>query len=70
MFLLVASAIFLILGIILAPVLGGDTNGMYDRPQSEYVLMLVQCILGVIAMLMPNVISRKFRLHMLFLYTY
>lgn len=70
---LVASTIFLVIGIILAPVLGGQTDGMYDRPKSEYVLMLVQCILGVIAMLLPNVISKKFRLqipsNMLFLYT-
>lgn len=70
---LVASTIFLVIGIILAPVLGGQTDGMYGRPKSEYVLMLVQCILGVIAMLLPNVLSKKFRLqipsNMLFLYT-
>lgn len=70
---LVASTIFLVIGIILAPVLGGNTNGMYDRPKSEYVLMLVQCILGVIAMIMPNILSKKFKLqipsNMLFLYT-
>lgn len=70
---LVGAAIFLIVGIILAPVLGGNTDGIFDRPKSEYVLMLVQCILGVIAMLMPNIISKRFRLeipnNMLFLYT-
>ena len=70
---LVGSAIFLIIGIVLAPVLGDATEGVFGRPKSEYVLMLVQCILGVIAMIMPGVLTKKFKLqiptNMLLLYT-
>lgn len=70
---LVASAVFLSIGIVLAPVLGDTTEGVFGRPKSEYVLMLVQCILGVIAMIMPGVLTKKFRLqiptNMLLLYT-
>ncbi len=70
---LVASVIFLSIGIVLAPVLGNASEGIFGRPKSEYVLMLVQCILGVVAMIMPNLLAKKFKLqiptNMLLLYT-
>ena len=36
-----------------------DING---RVKSDYVLMLLQCIIGIIAMWIPSILTRKFRL--------
>ena len=37
---------------------------MFDsgRQDSDYVLMLVQCILGVVSVILPSVIARKFKI--------
>lgn len=33
-----------------------------DRTKSDYVLMLIQCLLGIVAMLLPGVASKRFKL--------
>ena len=70
---LAGSAMFLMIGVILAPTLSTNAEGFYARPRSEYVLMLIQCILGVVAMLIPNMLTKRFKLeipnNMLVLYT-
>ena len=33
-----------------------------SRSYSDYVLMLVQCVLGVIVMILPSIITKKLRL--------
>ncbi len=42
-----------------------STNGLpenpYQRTRSDYVLMLVQCILGIVALILPSVISKKYK---------
>lgn len=72
LFSLSASIVFLIIAMILAPVNNIDGEP-FTRVKSDYVLMLVQCILGVVAMLMPSFLKKKLRLEipssMMFLYT-
>ena len=34
---------------------------IYTRTRSDYVLMLVQCILGVFALMLPTFVSRKYK---------
>ena len=33
-----------------------------ERTRSDYVLMLIQCLLGIVAMLLPGIASKKFKL--------
>ncbi len=57
---LLLSVVFLVIRIIFAP---ADTPvDESRRTKSEYVLMLLQCTLGVIAMLLPGILSKKFRI--------
>lgn len=73
---LIGSSIFLIVRIILSP--SSDLAGLPEtRTKSEYFFMLAQCLLGLAAMLLPGLISKKFRvtipsfmylLYVLFLY--
>lgn len=37
---------------------GGD----FERLKSDYVLMLVQCVLGMVVMFLPGVISRRLKI--------
>lgn len=54
---LVASIAYIVVRIIMVP--GGvQTDG--ERPESEYILMLLQCSLGAFIMFLPGIISRKF----------
>lgn len=72
LFSLSASIVFLMISMVLAPVNNIDGEP-FVRVKSDYVLMLVQCILGVVAMLMPSFLKKKLRLEipssMIFLYT-
>lgn len=72
MFSLVASTIFLSIAVIVAPSVDSPT-APYTRIKNDYILMLVQCLLGVIAMLMPGLLSRRLKIeipsNMLLLYT-
>ena len=64
---LLLSVIFLVIRIALAPMEATDAD---VRIKSDYVLMLVQCILGVVAMRLPNIIEHKLQIpsRMLVLY--
>lgn len=73
---LIISVVFVIAEIIKAPSQSSFSNG-YVRVKSDYVLMLIQCILGIFAMSMPGILKRKIKLqipsimmifYMLFLY--
>lgn len=69
---LMITVVFLIVEIIKAPVVA-DSNEAFVRVKSDYALMLSQCILGIVAMLLPALIQRKFKIeipsNMLILYT-
>ncbi len=73
--LLVIAVIYLIFEIIAAPVEIDPSNieTAYERVKSDYVLMLVQCLLGIVAMFIPSMAKHKLNLEipsgMLFLYT-
>lgn len=54
----IVPIVFLTVRIILAP--SGPVEQEHTRLKSDYVLMLVQCILGLIAMLLPVILSRRF----------
>ena len=58
LFSLSARIVFLIIAMILAPVNNIDGEP-FTRVKSDYVLMLVQCILGVVAMLMPSFLKKE-----------
>lgn len=58
---LLASSVFIAIRIALAPTVEPiDVPGV--RVKSDYALMLLQCIFGVIAMLLPALISKKVKL--------
>lgn len=57
-FTLLGSAIFTIIRIIFAPTI--QPEDMPDvRIKNDYVLMLLQCVVGVIAMIIPTFLSKK-----------
>ena len=58
-FSLLISAIFLIIRLFLAPA-GNDVP--YGRVKCDYVLILVQCILGLFAMTLPGLLSHRFQI--------
>jgi hypothetical protein len=66
---LVASIIYIIVRIIMVP---GGVPEDSQRPESEYILMLVQCVIGILIMFLPGIISRKLsiripnRMHIMF----
>ena len=54
-----------------------DENSLDGRVRSDYILMLLECILGIFAILLPSMLTRKFRveipdkmyyLYLIFLY--
>jgi len=53
---LVSSVIYVIIRIIMVP--GGATEDS-GRPESEYILMLLQCVLGIFIMFLPGIIARR-----------
>ena len=55
-FFLVTSIIYVIIRLVMVP--GGATKDS-ERPESEYILMLLQCAAGVFIMFLPGIISRK-----------
>lgn len=69
---LVSTIIFLVFEINKAPTVA-DPNQPFIRVKSDYALMLLQCILGVVAMLLPGMLEHKLRIeipsNMLILYT-
>ena len=55
---LVSTIVFLVFAINKAPTTA-DPNEPFIRIKSDYALMLSQCILGVIAMLLPGMLEHK-----------
>ncbi|HBV67661.1 MAG TPA: hypothetical protein DEF04_05405 [Clostridiales bacterium] len=51
------SIIFIIIKMINAPSIISEDG--YTKVRSDYVLMLLQCILGIIVMFIPSVVERK-----------
>lgn len=50
--------VFLIFKIFTAPTVANDTS----RVKSDYVLMFIQCLLGIFALILPSIISKKHKL--------
>ena len=69
---LISTTIFLIFEINDAPTVADSTES-FVRLKSDYALMLSQCILGIVAMLLPGMLENKFKIaipsYMLILYT-
>lgn len=69
---LISTIIFLVFEINKAPIVA-DANNPFIRIKSDYALMLSQCILGVVAMLLPGMLEKKLKIaipsNMLLLYT-
>lgn len=72
LFTLIATTIFLIYAIAVAPV-DRDAIDSFERVKSDYILMFVQCLLGIFAMLLPGIVEKKIKIEipstMLLLYT-
>ena len=58
---LVVCTVYSLVKFILAPDEIPE-NGVPDKLKSDYLLMLVQCCLGIFVMTIPGIISRRFRL--------
>ncbi len=56
---LVIPAIFLIFKIVVTP---NEFTNPNVRVRSDYVLMLLQCLLGIAAMLLPGILSKKLKI--------
>ena len=54
---LILSIIYAVFHIITSP--SNPTGGLYKKLRNDYVLMLLQCILGLIVMAIPSIIERK-----------
>lgn len=69
---LTLTVVFLVWAIIVAPSVI-NPNDPFERTKNDYVLMLTQCTLGVVAMFLPGLFERKFKIeipsNMLILYT-
>lgn len=57
---LLVSAIFVAVRLVLAPSQPDGSN--FERLKSDYVLMLVQCVLGMVVLLLPSVIARRLKI--------
>jgi len=68
---LLVSTIFVIIAIIIAPTVADDAD-LSTRVKGDYVLMLLQCISGVFAMMLPGMLKKRINLeipsNMLILY--
>jgi uncharacterized membrane protein YjdF len=58
---LVGSTVFSIVNVIIAPS-GAIQKVAHEKLRSDYVLMLIQCILGIIIMFLPSILERKWRI--------
>ncbi len=59
---LLASTIFSLVNVILSP---SDVHQQmeYQKLKSDYVLMLIQCILGIVIMFFPSMLERKLKIN-------
>jgi len=58
---LIGSCIYAIVGIVSAPA-GPVPVVEHEKIKSDYALMLVQCLLGIVVMFLPSVLERKLRI--------
>ena len=58
---LIGSAIYSLVNVILAPTSPLHIE-RYEKVKSDYLLMLLQCILGIFIMLLPSMIEKKWRI--------
>jgi uncharacterized membrane protein YjdF len=58
---LVGSTIFSLVHVILAPS-GAIPKTEHEKLRSDYVLMLIQCILGMVIMFLPSMLEKKWRI--------
>ncbi len=59
---LLASTIFSLVNVILSPS-GVEQQMEYQKLKSDYVLMLIQCILGIVIMFLPSMLERKLKIN-------
>lgn len=59
LFSFLGSAIFVVVKLIISPNLSSDLG---VRSKSDYILMLLQCLLGIVAMLIPSFISKTIKI--------
>ncbi len=57
---LIFSVIFSLVRFIMAPV--EMPEGHYEKVKSDYLLMLFQCFMGLIVMLLPSIMSKRFNI--------
>lgn len=57
---LLVSAAFVAIRLVIAPAHPGE--GGFERLKSDYILMFAQCILGMVVMVLPGVISKKLKI--------
>lgn len=57
--LLITSIVYVIFRIIFIP---ENASAEGERPESEYILMLMQCTLGIFIMFLPGLIEKKMRM--------
>jgi|LSQX01.3.fsa_nt_gb hypothetical protein len=55
---LIASIIYIVVMLFLSPPDNAET-GSYTHVKSDYTLMLIQCLLGLVVMMIPSLIERK-----------
>ncbi len=53
---------FLLYRIFTAPTVASDNISTTIRVKSDYILMFIQCILGIFALILPSIISKKMKL--------
>lgn len=54
----IGSIVFVIFKLITAPQMVNDVT---DKPRSQYVLMLLQCMLGIVVLFLPSALEKKFK---------
>lgn len=54
---LVLSVIYVIIRLVLAP--SSPTAGEFDMERSDYTLMLLQCLLGIVVMMLPSILEHR-----------
>ncbi len=59
---LVGSAVFSLVNVITSHS-GPIQQNKFEKLRSDYVLMLVQCILGMVLMFLPSMLERNWKLH-------
>lgn len=67
---LILATIYIIVVLCLAP---KETDVIFERTKSDYVLMLLQCLLGIVAIILPSVLQKRHNFiipsNMMILYT-